>query len=42
MPEHHTDEPPARRHLTEPERAVRSIALGIALGLVLAMLGRGR
>jgi len=29
-------------HLSEPERALRAVLLGIALGLVLAVVGRRR
>ena len=40
MPDPHAD--PDHAHLSEPVRAVRAVALGAALGLVLAFLGRRR
>ena len=38
------DVPPAddSEHLSEPERALRAVLLGVALGLVLALVGRRR
>jgi hypothetical protein len=36
------DAAPETRYLTEVERGTRAAILGVILGLILAMLGRGR